>query len=174
MLKDFNLLVTTSRGNEWEACDELRFLLGEIGDSTPEVEKTGISGLIVIRTVIDPFEVVRKLREILVERPYEFRYALRVIPIEKVIRTDLVEIELVAAEFGLRINENETFRVSLEKRFSSTPTQSIIEAAASNIKRKVSLTKSDRVLLIEVVGGWTGISLMKPDGILSVVKEKLL
>src|SRR4030042_6514752 len=103
MLRDFNLLATTSRGNEREACDELRFLLGEIGDSTPDIERTGVSGLIVVKTALNPFEIIEKFRGILAERPYEFRYTFRVIPIEKVVPTDLVQIELVAAEFGSRM-----------------------------------------------------------------------
>ena len=32
VLKDFNLLVTTARGNEEDACSEIWYLLGEIGD----------------------------------------------------------------------------------------------------------------------------------------------
>jgi tRNA acetyltransferase TAN1 len=99
---------------------------------------------------------------------------LRVIPVEKVVGTDLVEIELAATELGARIGEKESFRVTVEKRFTGTPTQSIIEAAASNIKRKVSLEKPDKILLIEVVGRLTGISLLNPADILSVMKEKLL
>jgi tRNA acetyltransferase TAN1 len=174
MLRDFNLLVTTSRGNERETCDELRFLLGEIGDSKPEVEKTGVSGLIAAKTALDPREVVQKLRRILSERPYEFRFTFRVVPVEKVIQTDLVGIELAAVEFASRIDENETFRITLEKRFSSTPTQSIIEAAASSIKRKVNLEKPDWILLIEVVGSLTGMSLLRPNDVLSTVKEKML
>ncbi|MCK4440102.1 RNA methyltransferase, partial [Candidatus Bathyarchaeota archaeon] len=96
MLRDFNLLATTSRGNEGDACSELWYLLEEIGDSTPIVEKTGVSGLIAVKTAPNPFEVVDKLRKILRERPYEFRYTLRIIPIERVIRTDFGEIKRIA------------------------------------------------------------------------------
>ena len=35
LLKDFNLLATTSRGNEKQMCSELLYLLKEIGDSAP-------------------------------------------------------------------------------------------------------------------------------------------
>lgn len=174
MLRDFNLLATTSRGNEGDACSELWYLLEEIGDSTPIVEKTGVSGLIAVKTAPNPFEVVDKLRKILRERPYEFRYTLRIIPIEKVIRTDLGEIKRIATELSSRIGENETFRVTVEKRFTETPSQNIIEAAAANIKREVNLKNPDKILLIEVVGELTGISVIKPDDILSVMKEKML
>jgi tRNA acetyltransferase TAN1 len=174
MLRDFNLLATTSRGNERDSCSELWYLLSEIGDSAPNVQKTGVSGLIATKTALNPFEVIEKLRKILRERPYEFRYTLRIIPIEKVVRTDLAEIQRVATELSSEIGESETFRVTVEKRFTAMPSRNIIEEVAANIERKVDLSKPDKILLIEIVGGLTGISVMKPDDILSVMKEKVL
>jgi tRNA(Ser,Leu) C12 N-acetylase TAN1 len=38
----------------------------------------------------------------------------------------------------------------------------------------VNLTKPDKILLVEVVGGLTGVSIAKPDEIISVLKEKVL
>jgi tRNA acetyltransferase TAN1 len=174
MLRDFNLLATTSRGMERYACSELGYLLEEIGDPASNVDKTGVSGLIAAKTVLDPFEAIEKLRKILHERPYEFRYALRIIPIEKVVRTDLGEIQQAATELSVKIGENETFRVTLEKRFTSMPTRDIIEVAAANIEKEVDLNNPSKILLIEVVGGLTGISVIKPDEILAVMKEKML
>jgi len=172
MLRDFNLLVTTRRGDEDNACSEIWYLLKEIGDEAAEVDKTGVSGLIAVKSSFNPFEVIAKLREILKERPYEFRYSLRIIPIEKVIRTDLNEISRTATELASKIGKNESFRVTVEKRFTKTSSRDIIEAAASNIDRKVNLTNPDKILLIEVIGGLTGISIIKPDDILSTTKEK--
>lgn len=174
MLRDFNILATTSRGNEVEACSEMWYLLGQIGDSAPVVDKTGVAGLIAAKTAFNPFEVIEKFRLILHERPYEFRYILRIIPIERVIRTNLGEIQRVASELSLRIGKNETFRITVEKRFTEISTRDIIEAAAANIDRKVDLNKPDKILLIEVIGGLTGISIIKPQDILSVMKEKVL
>jgi tRNA acetyltransferase TAN1 len=174
MLKDFNLLVTTSRGNEGDACSEFLYLLREIGDSDPAVDKTGVSGLIAVKTALNPFEVIEKFRKILHDRPYEFRYSLRIIPIENVVHTDLGEIQRTATDLSSRIGENETFRVTVEKRFTKTSTRGIVEAAAANVEKKVDLNKPDKILLIEVVGRFTGISVIKPDDILSVIKEKML
>jgi len=173
VLKDFNLLVTTARGNEEDACSEMWYLLGEIGDSAAKVDKTGITGIIAAKSAFNPFEVIEKLRTILKERPYEFRYTLRVIPIEKVVRTDLGEIERAATELGAKIGENETFRVTVEKRFTETPLKDIIEAAAVNIERRVDLNNPDKIVLVEVLGGLTGISVVKPVEILSVMKERI-
>jgi len=173
MLRNFNLLATTWRGNEENACSELWYLLGEIGDSAPTVDKTGVAGLIAAKTAFNSFEVIEKFRKILHERSYEFRYTLRIIPIEKVVRTDLGEIQRAATELSSKIGEDETFRVTVEKRFTETPTRDIIEAAAANIEREVDLNNPNKILLIEVVGGLTGLSVIKPNEILAVMMEKV-
>jgi tRNA acetyltransferase TAN1 len=174
VLKDFNLLATTYRRDEGQARSELRYMLEQIGDKSAVVDRTGVSGLIVARTAFDPFDVIGKFREILRERPYEFRYMLRVIPIEKVVHTGLEQIQDAVKELGPKVAEGETFRVTVEKRFTETHSRDIIEAAAAAIKRKVNLTKPDKIVLVEVVGGLTGLSVAKPDEILSVLKEKVL
>jgi len=173
VLRDFNLLATTARGNEEDACSEIWYLLGETGDSAPQVEKTGITGLIAAKSVSNPFDVIRKFRTILKERPYEFRYSLRVIPVEKVVRTDLGEIQRAATELASKIKENETFRITVEKRFTTTSTRDIIEAAAVNIERRVDLSNPDKIVLIEIVGGLTGVSIVKAEDILSIMKENM-
>ena len=172
MLRNFNLLVTTARGNEEEASAEIWYLLGEIGDTAAKVDKTGVSGIIAARTTFDPLEVVEKLRGLLKERPYEFRYSFRIIPMEKVVRTDVSEIQRVVTELAARIKENETFRITVEKRHTETSTKDLIEAAAMNIERNVDLNNPNKVVLIEVVGGLTGISIIKPEEILVTSREK--
>jgi tRNA acetyltransferase TAN1 len=175
MINDFNLLATTSRGNERPMCNELLYLLKEeLGDAQAEASKTKIRGLIVAKTTLDPCAVIEKFRAILKERPYEFRYALRILPIERVVPTDLEEIKRVTAELAARIGEGETFRVTVEKRFTTFHSKDIIEVAASDIKRKADLENPDRILLIEVLGGLTGVSLLRSSDILAVLKEKML
>ena len=174
MLSDFNLLASTMRGNERQMCHELAFLLKEIGDAEPAVDKTGIRGLVVAKTALNPVEAIEKFRAVLHERPYEFRYALRILPIQKVVRTDLDEVKAAATEFAARMGENETFRVTVEKRFTSIHSRDFIEAAAADIKNKVDLDNPDKILLIEVLGGFTGMSLLKSSDLLSVQKEKML
>jgi tRNA acetyltransferase TAN1 len=175
MISDFNLLATTSRGNERPMCNELLyFLKEELGDQQAETSKTKIRGLIVAKTALNPIEVIEKFRIILNERPYEFRFALRILPIEHVVQTDLAEIKRVSMELAAKIGEGETFRVTVEKRFTVLHSKDIIDAAASDIKSKANLENPDHILLIEVLGALTGISLLKPSQILAVVKEKML
>lgn len=156
-------------------CNELLYLLKEeLGDAEAQAAKTKIRGLIVAKTTLDPCTVIEKFRTILKERPYEFRYALRILPIERVVPTDLEEIKRATAELAAKIGENESFRVTVEKRFTTLHTNDLIEAAAGDIKQKANLENPDRILLIEVLGALTGLSLLKPSDILAVVKEKML
>ena len=172
MLRDFNLLITTTRGNEAEVCSEMWYLLGEIGDSSMNVDKTGISGLIVAKTNLQPHDAIRKLRGLLKEHPYEFRYSLRIIPIQQVVLTDLNKIKDKATQLAAEIKESDSFRITVEKRHSGISRRDIIEAVAENIHRKVNLKDPQKIILVEVVGGLTGISVINPDFIISTRKEQ--
>jgi tRNA acetyltransferase TAN1 len=156
-------------------CSELNYLLKElVGDTEPIVAKTGIRGLVVAKTTLDPFDVVGKFRSILQERPYEFRYALRIMPIQRVLATSVDEIKKAAIELSEKIGEKETFRITVEKRFTNLHARDLVVAVAEGIERKVDLENPDKILLIEILGGLTGISLIKPSDLLAVLKEKLL
>jgi tRNA acetyltransferase TAN1 len=175
MINDFNLLATTSRGNERAMCNELYYMLkDELGDAEAQTSKTKIRGLIVAKTILNPLEVIEKFRIILKERPYSFRYALRIVPIERVVPTELDAIKAAAMELAAKIGEDQTFRVTVEKRFTTLHSKDLIEAAAGDIKRKVDLKNPDLILQIEVLGALTGISLLKPTEIISIMKEKML
>lgn len=174
VIKDFNFLATTYRRTEAHARSELRYLLEQVGEPAAVVDRTGISGVIVAKTTLDPFEAIKKLREILQQRPYEFRYTLRIIPIERTVSTTLDQIQDVTKELSQKIAESETFRVTVEKRFTELHSRDLIEAVAVNIKRKVNLSQPDNIILIEILGQVTGVSIAKPNEILSVLKEKIL
>lgn len=172
MLRDFNLLVTTTRRHEAEVCSEIWYFLGEIGDDAALVDKTGISGLAVAKTSFPPLLAIKKLRRLLTERPNEFLYTLRVIPIQKVVDADIRVIERTITELANTIKTNETFRVTIEKRHTTLSSRDLIEAAAANIERRVDLTDPDKIVLVEVVGGYAGISIVKPSDIISTAKER--
>ena len=175
MIDDFNLIATTVRGNERAMCNELLFLLkDELGDSEARTSKTKIKGLIVGKTSCDPLSVIDKLREIITERPYEFRYARRIIPIQKVVPTDLTEIKKAVEELAKKMGENQSFRVTIEKRFTELHSKDIISAAVGDIKSKVDLHNPNWVIQVEVLGNLTGVSLIKQTDILAVIKEKML
>jgi tRNA acetyltransferase TAN1 len=175
MLKDFNLLASTARGNERAMINEILFLLkDQLGDQEAAAVKTAVRGMIVAKTSLDPYVAVEKLHNLLSERPYEFRFALRIIPIERVVPTDIEAIKQAATALAERIGENETYRITIEKRFTTLHSTDIISAVAPQIQRKAEMKTPDKILLIEIMGAVTGLSLVKPNEIISVLKEKML
>ena len=172
MIRDFNLLATTEIYNTSEGSSELWMLLRAVGDENPAVDRSWVRGLIAARTRLDPLEAISKLREELRERPYHFKVLLRVIPTQKVVETDLEEIVQTANVMATVMGEDESFRITVEKRRTGLGSREIIDAVAKGVNRRVDLENPDWVILIEVVGSRTGISVIRPDGLLNVQKER--
>jgi tRNA acetyltransferase TAN1 len=174
LLKDFNLLVSTSRGNERNTCSEMWYLLGEAGDRAAVVERTQVIGLVVARTKIDPVTAIERLRSLLLERPWEFRYTLKVTPITGTVASDPQGIEEFAVKLAEGLRKDEKYRITVEKRRTSISGRALIEAIANRIDRKVDLDDPDKIVLVQILGEVTGVSVIPPDKILSVEREKRL
>jgi len=166
------LIVTCARHLEGETEDELIDILGELGDSNVKISVSSMSGIITVQTKLDPIEVVRKMREMLLDEPWSIRYCLRVIPVQKVVETNIDEIEKVISNMSEQIEEKEAYRILIEKRNSDISSKEIITKIANGMKNKVSLDFPDKIILIEILGIITGISILKKSDILSLEKTK--
>ena len=171
-MKDFNLLVSSARGTEREANYEMEYLLREQGDSSPSTDFALVSGLTVAKTKLDPEKVISRLRHVLKYRPWQFRYILKVKPVEEVVPCEISAIGEAVVKKAKKVKADETFRVSLEKRRSHVSSREIIDAVAQKIPRKVELRNPDKIVLIEVIGNVAGVSVISPNGILGIEKEK--
>lgn len=167
-----NLIITCPRHLEPETEEELREILEEFGDSDVKISTTNMSGILTAETYLDPIEVVKKIKDMLLDEPWSIRYCKRIIPIQKVIESKINEIENSISELSNQILENETYRISIEKRNSDLSSKEIITKIADKIKNKVSLEFPDKVILIEIIGDKTGISILKKSDILSTEKTK--
>ena len=167
-----NLIITCARHLEPETRDELKDILEEFGDSDAKISITEMSGILTAETKLEPIEVVRKIKEMLLDEPWSIRYCLRIIPIQKLIESKIEEIEKTVTDISEQISEGETYRISIEKRNSNLSSQEIISKIANKIKNKVSLEFPDKVVLIEILGSKTGISILKKSDVLSVEKTK--
>ena len=167
-----NLIITCARHLEPETEKELSDILEEFGDSDAKVSITEMSGILTAETKLEPIEVVRKIKEMLLDEPWSIRYCLRIIPIQKVVETKLEEIEKTVTYISEQISDGETYRISIEKRNSDLSSQEIISKIANKIKNKVSLEFPDRIVLVEILGNKTGISILKKSDILSIEKTK--
>jgi len=167
-----NLIVTCARNLEGDAEEEIMDILDELGDPDVKISVSNMSGIITVQTKLDPIEVVRKMKEILVDEPWSIRYCLRVIPIQKIVETNLEKIEECISSISDKIEDNESYRILIEKRNSDISSKEIITNIANQIKNKVSLDYPDKIILIEILGIVTGISLIKKSDILSLEKTK--
>ena len=167
-----NLIITCARHLEEDTGEELRDILDELGDSEIEVSISDMSGILTAQTKLDPIEVVKKMKEILLDQPWSIRYCLRIIPIQKVIETKIELIEKAISNISNQILDGETYRILIEKRNSDISSKEIITKIAHEIKNKVSLDFPDKIILIEILGGMTGISILKEADILSIEKTK--
>jgi len=131
-----------------------------------------MSGILTAQTKLEPIKVVKKMKEILLDQPWSIRYCLRIIPIQSVIETKIEVIERAISNISNQILDGETYRILIEKRNSDISSKEIITKIAHEIKNKVSLDFPDKIILIEVLGGMTGISILKEEDILSIEKTK--
>jgi tRNA acetyltransferase TAN1 len=167
-----NLIVTCARHLEGDTEDELIDILDELGDSDVKITVSSMSGIITVETKLDPIEVVRKMKEMLLDEPWSIRYCLRVIPVQKVVETNIDKIEKMISSIKNQIEEKESYRILIEKRNSEILSKEIITKIANGIKNKVSLDHPDKIILIEILGIVTGISILKNSDILSLEKTK--
>ena len=167
-----NLIVTCARNLEGDTEDELIDILDELGDSDIKISVSSMSGIITVETKLDPIEVVRKIKKRVLDEPWSIRYCLRIIPIQRVVETTTEEIERTISSMSNKIEENESYRILIEKRNSDISSKEIITKIANGIKNKVSLDFPDKIILIEVLGIVTGISILKKSDILSLEKTK--
>jgi tRNA acetyltransferase TAN1 len=167
-----NLIITCARHLEEETEDEIRDILDELGDSDVKISISSMSGILTAETTLDPIEVVKKMKEILLDEPWSIRYCLRVIPIQKFIETNVEEIEKTISSMLNQIQDTDTYRISIEKRNSDISSKEIITKIADKIKNKVSLDFPDKIILIEILGIVTGVSILEKSDILSLEKTK--
>ena len=171
-MKDFNLLISTYRFREEETQDEILELLEGFGDVDAVCEITEIKGILLAQSAIDPIVVVQKLKQITSSEPWQIRFVLRVLPILRVVPTDLDDISDAVSELSGVMRTEEKFRITLEKRHTSLESMEVIQAVASRLESVVDLENPDWVVLVQILGAQTGVSIIRPDQTYSSVVEK--
>ncbi len=166
------LLVSTYRGREDECSSEVWYIMTELGVDS-EISKLPLPGLLLVRIKeADPIEVAEKIRGLVEERPWDFRYMLKVVPLEVITEASLEELEKHVSRLASKIGPNDKFRVTVNRRSSPLSREDIIRVAADKVDGKVDLRNPDYIVQVEVIGRVMGISVIRPDHIISVSKIK--
>jgi tRNA acetyltransferase TAN1 len=164
--------VTCSRNLEEEASGEISGIFLDTSYECPKIEISNFSGIILVDTVVDPFEVTSKIKNIVLEEPWRIRYCHRFIPIRE---TSISTIEKIVNSVKNQIkimNFTDTYRITIEKRGSELSSKELIGSIAKIIPNKVSLKSFDWIVAIQVIGGTTGISIVKEEDIISTLRLK--
>ena len=167
-----NLLVTCARNLETETKNEIGKILDEIGDQESEVLNVGMRGILMVNTSIEPSKIIDWVKDKVVEEPWLIRYCLRMIPIQSVTETDMSKITKDVIKLKDVIQQNDSYRITIEKRNTDMSSTEIITEIAKIFPNKVSLNQPDWIVLIEILGNKAGISILKENEIFSLDKAK--
>ena len=167
-----NLLVTCARNLETETKNEVEKILGEIGDQEPEILNVGMRGILMVNTNIESSKIITWVKDKVVEEPWFIRYCLRMIPIQTITETEMSKITENVTELKNVIKQNDSYRITIEKRNTDMSSTEIITEIAKIFPNEVSLNQPDWVILIEILGDKTGISILKDSEMFSLDKAK--
>jgi len=167
-----NLIITCARNLESETKNEIKKILDELGDQEPEILNVGMRGILMVDTIIEPSKIIDWVRNKIVEEPWLIRYCLRIIPIQSITETNMDKIKQNVTKLKDSIQKNDSYRITVEKRNTSISTNEIIAEVAKIFPNKVSLNKPDLIVLIEILGDKTGISILKDSELFSLDKSK--
>ena len=167
-----NLIITCARNLESETKNEIRKILDELGDQEPEILNVGMRGILMVNTIIEPSKIIDWVKNKIIEEPWLIRYCLRIIPIQRITDTEIDKIKQNVIKLKDTIQKNDSYRITIEKRNTSISSNEIITEVAEIFPNKVSLNQPDWIILIEIIGNETGISILKNDDLFSLDKAK--
>ena len=167
-----NLIITCARSLESETKNEISKILDELGDQEPEILNVGMRGILMVNTIIEPSKIIDYVKNKMIEEPWLIRYCLRIIPIQRMIDTDIDKIKQNVTKLSNVIQKNNSYRITIEKRNTNVSSNEIITEIAKIFPNKVSLNQPDWIVLIEILGNKTGISILKENEIFSLDKAK--
>jgi tRNA acetyltransferase TAN1 len=169
----FNFLATTYRYKEEDLMDELEGLFYDFGESTAEVHETNISGLIVGKSSKDSELFIPYLRAKIKDSPWEIRNLLRFVPIQKVVLTEVEEIRNCLLDLAKeKIVGGGPVKILVEKRHTKLTKKDIIDSVGPHLNYPVNLTNPTWILLVEIIGKYSGISVIRADMMFSSMTEK--
>ena len=167
-----NLIITCARSLESETKNEMSKILDELGDQEPEILNVGMRGILMVNTVIEPSKIIDYVKNKMIEEPWLIRYCLRIIPIQMITETEIDKIKQNVIKLKDMIQKNDSYRITIEKRNTDISSTEIITEIAKIFPNKVSLNQPDWIVLIEILGNDTGISILKDDELFSLDKAK--
>jgi tRNA acetyltransferase TAN1 len=146
----------------------MKLLLQDVGVTKIERRSLPISGLILIKVPKNPIDIVREIRVILEEDPWRLKVVYKIKPIEVMVDTRLDLLGEAVSDFVSRIQPDESFKIELKRRYHNIKSEVLIAELAQSFENPVDLENPNKILLVEVLGSNTGISVCLPTDIISL------
>jgi tRNA acetyltransferase TAN1 len=135
------------------------------------IDRSAYDGIIEV-DVEDPKPLLSFITDFVRSEPFRVRFILRIIPVDRVVDTTMEDIVKAVKELSSAIGPGETFRITIEARDSPYSDKELINALADAVDRKVNLDSPDKIVLLEIFGEYSGVSVISPHEIVSVQKLK--
>jgi len=166
---EFNILVSYPWSQYANAKKEIQSILKSLGEEKPLVSRTIAQGIIGVKTSQNPREVIHTLQRMFSEDPTVFQYTLKWVPIELWTYSDIDSMKKVVEQLKTEIHKGEKWRMTVEKRrFTKYHKIEIIKSMAELIDEKVDLENPDKILRIDIIGKYAGISVLRPKDMFSI------
>jgi len=138
------------------------FTLLICGDNYPIISRLTFPGLITALTIIDAKKLILKIRQILKKDPHFFQFILKIIPIDFICETNVkILANLIQEHSKTFIKEGDSFKIVLKRRkHEKIDRNNLIERIANQINNKVDLENPDKVIRLEVLGNFCGVSFL--------------
>jgi tRNA acetyltransferase TAN1 len=166
-----NLIVTSAKGLEARASAEFKEVALLSGIRKVTIERSAYDGILEVE-VENPKALLQFISDFVRSEPFKVRFVMRIIPVDRVVDTKIEDIVSGVSELAANIGSEESFRITIEARDSPYTDKRLIEALADTVDRTVSLDSPDKVVLLQIFGEYTGISVLAPNEILSITKLK--
>jgi len=171
---DFNFLISFPWGLYRRAKEEIMHILKMLGDEEPLVKPTIAEGIIGVKTRLDPREAVQGLRMLFDRDPLTFQHTLKWVPVDLWTRSDMESMKEAVIKLRNKIQAGERWRMTVEKRrYTQYHKIEIIRELANLIDEKVDLENPDKILRIDIIGKYAGMSVLTPQDVFSIAKPSL-
>lgn len=168
---DFNMIVSCLWTETGRAKREIFHFLHLLGDDSPFVQRTLARGIIGVKTKLDSRSVTNSLASIFVEDAAAFRFTFKWVPVDLWVGSDIESMKEVVEKIKDRIKPDETWRMTVEKRrYTSYHKIDIIKELAGLIDAKVDLKNPSKILRIDIIGKYAGISVIVPNEVFSTTR----
>lgn len=142
-----------------------------LGDEEPIVERTFARGILGVKTRLDSRLVVQGLWRLFNDDPAGFGFTLKWVPVDLWASSNIESMKSAVVQIRDKIGSGMRWRMTVEKRrYSLLHKIDIIKALAELIDEKVDLENPNKILRVDIIGNYAGLSVLSPDETFSTTK----